>query len=114
MSAAAHDVPPHIAAAMAAIRQEMAAPPADRDTVQADVAGPPDDASAAVEPAGVAAGGAAVSPSAPPPLALPATIDGEVRALLTPLLCDWLDAHLPEIVEAATRAELQRLTGLND
>jgi len=39
-------------------------------------------------------------------------IDTEARALLAPMLRAWLDAHLPEIVEAAVDAELRRLTGL--
>ncbi len=39
------------------------------------------------------------------------TIDGEVRELIVPLLREWLDAHLPEIVEAAVTAEIRRLTG---
>ncbi len=31
--------------------------------------------------------------------------------MLAPMLQDWLDAHLPEIVERAVHAELRRLTG---
>lgn len=38
-------------------------------------------------------------------------IDPTVRALLQPMLKAWLDANLPEIVEAAVAAEIRRLTG---
>lgn len=55
---------------------------------------------------------------APPAAARPVTtadggttLEGLVRAALTPLLQEWLDAHLPEIVERATHAEIKRLTG---
>jgi cell pole-organizing protein PopZ len=43
------------------------------------------------------------------------TLDALVRSMIEPLLEPaikrWLDAHLPEIVEAATHAEIKRLTG---
>ncbi|TFU03439.1 DUF2497 domain-containing protein [Polymorphobacter arshaanensis] len=47
------------------------------------------------------------------PAALPteAGIDATARALLQPMLQAWLDANLPEIVEAAVAAEIKRLTG---
>ena len=47
------------------------------------------------------------------PDALPteAGIDATARALLQPMLQAWLDANLPEIVEAAVAAEIKRLTG---
>lgn len=54
------------------------------------------------------------TPAAPPPPATPAdsspTIDVFLRSLLEPMLQAWLDAHLPEIVERATEAEIRRLT----
>ncbi len=48
-----------------------------------------------------------------PAAALPteAGIDATARALLQPMLQAWLDANLPEIVEAAVAAEIKRLTG---
>ncbi len=52
----------------------------------------------------------------PPPVPIPdsgITLEELVRSTLTPLLKAWLDAHLPEIVEAATHAEIRRLTGQN-
>lgn len=39
------------------------------------------------------------------------SLDALMRALLEPLLKAWLDAHLPEIVDRAARAEIARLTG---
>ena len=50
-------------------------------------------------------------PLAPPSATLPGvTLEALVAAILTPLLREWLDAHLPEIVQAAAHAEIQRLT----
>jgi cell pole-organizing protein PopZ len=37
------------------------------------------------------------------------TLDDVVRDLLRPLLKDWLDAHLPEIVQAAVAEEVERI-----
>ncbi len=49
-----------------------------------------------------------VEPAAPAGVA----IDETARALLQPMLQAWLDANLPEIVEAAVAAEIRRLTGI--
>lgn len=54
---------------------------------------------------------AAPAPPLPEPLAGGATVDAFLRSMLEPMLKAWLDANLPEIVEAATRAEIRRLTG---
>lgn len=40
------------------------------------------------------------------------TIEGLVRDLLKPLLKDWLDRHLPDIVEAKVEAALERVARL--
>ncbi|MBI1252658.1 MAG: DUF2497 domain-containing protein [Alphaproteobacteria bacterium] len=40
------------------------------------------------------------------------TLEGVVRELLKPMLREWLDAHLPEIVEAKVEAELERIARL--
>jgi cell pole-organizing protein PopZ len=40
------------------------------------------------------------------------TLEGVVRELLRPLLKDWLDQNLPGIVEAAVRAEVERVSRL--
>ncbi|MFM7027177.1 MAG: DUF2497 domain-containing protein [Chakrabartia sp.] len=38
------------------------------------------------------------------------TLEGLVRDLLKPMLKDWLDAHLPEIVERMVAQEVARIT----
>jgi hypothetical protein len=40
------------------------------------------------------------------------TIEGMVRELLQPMLKDWLDAHLPAIVDAKVEAALERVARL--
>ncbi|MBI1339628.1 DUF2497 domain-containing protein [bacterium] len=39
-----------------------------------------------------------------------ATLDDVVRELLKPLLKDWLDAHLPTLVEAEVAKEIERIS----
>ena len=39
------------------------------------------------------------------------SVEALFTALLEPMLRQWLDAHLPEICEAAAQAEIRRLTG---
>jgi len=39
------------------------------------------------------------------------TIDALVRELLKPMLSEWLDANLPQIVEAMVAKEISRITG---
>lgn len=39
------------------------------------------------------------------------TLEGLVRAMLKPMLRDWLDANLPELVEAMVAKEISRITG---
>lgn len=39
------------------------------------------------------------------------TLEGLVRALLKPMLRDWLDANLPQIVESMVAREISRITG---
>lgn len=38
------------------------------------------------------------------------TLEGLVRDMLRPMLSDWLDANLPEIVERIVQREVERLT----
>lgn len=38
------------------------------------------------------------------------TIEDMVRAMLKPMLSEWLDAHLPDIVERLVEEEIQRLS----
>jgi cell pole-organizing protein PopZ len=39
------------------------------------------------------------------------TIDGLVREMLKPMLSEWLDANLPQIVEQMVAKEISRITG---
>jgi len=39
------------------------------------------------------------------------TLDGLVREMLRPMLKEWLDAHLPTLVEGLVAREIARLTG---
>ena len=39
------------------------------------------------------------------------TLEGLVRELLRPMLKDWLDSHLPEMVESMVAKEIARITG---
>ena len=39
------------------------------------------------------------------------TLEGMVREMLRPMLKDWLDARLPEIVEALVAKEISRISG---
>ncbi len=39
------------------------------------------------------------------------TLEGLVRELLKPMLRDWLDANLPQVVESMVAREISRITG---
>lgn len=39
------------------------------------------------------------------------TLEGLVREMLKPMLRDWLDANLPQIVESMVQREITRITG---
>ncbi|OJY68572.1 MAG: hypothetical protein BGP16_04800 [Sphingobium sp. 66-54] len=39
------------------------------------------------------------------------TLEGLVREMLRPMLKEWLDANLPELVEAMVKREIDRITG---
>jgi cell pole-organizing protein PopZ len=39
------------------------------------------------------------------------TLEGVVRDMLKPMLKDWLDANLPEIVERMVAQEVARISG---
>ena len=41
------------------------------------------------------------------------TLEGLVRDMLRPMLKDWLDAHLPGIVQATVEREVARISGRN-
>lgn len=39
------------------------------------------------------------------------SLEGLVREMLRPMLRDWLDAHLPQLVEEMVAREIKRITG---
>lgn len=39
------------------------------------------------------------------------SLEGMVREMLRPMMAQWLDAHLPEIVERLVKAEIARIAG---
>jgi cell pole-organizing protein PopZ len=39
------------------------------------------------------------------------SLEGLVREMLRPMMAQWLDAHLPEIVERLVKAEISRIAG---
>ncbi len=39
------------------------------------------------------------------------TLEGLVRDMLRPMLRDWLDAHLPDMVEQMVAREIKRIAG---
>jgi uncharacterized protein len=41
------------------------------------------------------------------------SLEGLVREMLRPMMAQWLDAHLPEIVERLVKAEIARIAGKN-
>jgi cell pole-organizing protein PopZ len=41
----------------------------------------------------------------------PNTLDGLVREMLRPMLKEWLDANLPQMVEVMVKREIDRITG---
>lgn len=89
--------PPSIEDVMASIRRIVDAGPVQGEgTASATEAPPPP------------------TPPPLPPLAGGATVDAFLRSMLEPMLKAWLDANLPEIVEAATHAEIRRLTARGD
>ena len=82
---------------------EVAATPSTYDTLVGDSAA----ASAASAFAGLAS--AARRPTEDSPAFAGPTIDELARSLLRPMLKEWLDAHLPAIVEAEVRKEVERI-----
>ena len=41
------------------------------------------------------------------------SLEGMVREMMRPMLAQWLDANLPEIVERLVKAEIARIAGKN-
>lgn len=86
---------------------EEEAPPA---TVESPTAGDP-----IVSTAALAASRSALSSlsrlTVKPEVAGSDSLEGLVREMLKPMLKDWLDAHLPEVVERIVAQEVSRISG---
>ena len=52
-----------------------------------------------------------VAATAPPPPPQANALEEVVREMLKPILKDWLDQHLPAIVDEHVRREISRITG---
>lgn len=78
---------------------QPAAPPSPATIVSPDAAAKSRDSLAALS-------ALLVQPDAPDN-----TLEGLVRELLRPMLREWLDARLPEIVESMVAKEIARITG---
>lgn len=52
-------------------------------------------------------------PGAPPQIVRSGetSLEGLVRDMLRPMLAEWLDRHLPEVVERLVKAEIARIAG---
>lgn len=93
------DLPPNIDAILSSIRARMneeVAPPQD---VAAPAAAP----AMAPQQNGASIGAVAIGE--------PTTLESLMRSMLEPMLKQWLDANMPEIVERMAQAEIKRLTG---
>ena len=93
------DLPPNIDAILSSIRARMTeevAPP--RDAV------PPVIATSIPPRLNLASIGAVT-------IGEPTTLESMMRSMLEPMLKQWLDANMPEIVERLAQAEIRRLTG---
>ena len=54
---------------------------------------------------------AAVAASVPPPAPAANPLEELVREMLRPILKQWLDDHLPQIVDEHVKREITRITG---
>lgn len=54
---------------------------------------------------------ATVAAAAPPPAAATNPLEELVREMLRPILKQWLDDHLPQVVDEHVKREIHRITG---
>jgi len=54
---------------------------------------------------------ASVAASAPPPAPAANPLEDVVREMLRPILKQWLDDHLPQVVDEHVKREIHRITG---
>jgi uncharacterized protein len=92
---------------------ERAAPPAPAPAPAAAAPAAPPPASEALVSSQTADAAAAHFGQLAQSIAMPAagrTLEDLVREMLRPLLKEWLDQHLPEIVQARVQAEVERVS----
>ncbi len=92
------------------LKQESIAPPESVSPVASE----PSDAEIVSEAAALASRNALSSLSrmtVKPEISGSDTLEGLVRDLLRPMLKDWLDANLPQVVEGLVSKEIARITG---
>jgi cell pole-organizing protein PopZ len=116
------ETPPSFEARFEAAREEIDIPPApeldepgaaasDEEILElTDIADDPAILSAATASA-AAERFSKLSEAMSQPNAGALTLDALVREMLRPMLKDWLDAHLPDIVDQVVAREIARLTG---
>ena len=54
---------------------------------------------------------ASVAATAPPPAPVANPLEEVVREMLRPILKQWLDDHLPQVVDEHVKREIHRITG---
>jgi len=54
---------------------------------------------------------ASVAAAAPPPAPVANPLEEVVREMLRPILKQWLDDHLPQVVDEHVKREIHRITG---
>lgn len=93
------DLPPNIDAILSSIRSRM------NEEVAPPQAAPAPVAAASLTPHAAGASIGAVT------VGEPTTLEAMMRSMLEPMLQQWLDANMPEIVERLAQSEIKRLTG---
>lgn len=93
------DLPPNIDAILSSIRSRM-----NEEVASTQVAPPHVTAMDLTPRHDIAAIGAVA-------IGDPMTLEALIRSMLEPMLKQWLDGNMPEIVERMAQAEIKRLTG---
>ena len=93
------DLPPNIDAILSSIRSRM-----NEEVASTQVAPPHVTAMDLTPRHDIAAIGAVA-------IGEPMTLEALIRSMLEPMLKQWLDGNMPEIVERMAQAEIKRLTG---
>jgi len=83
----------------------------DREAEPLDLGPPLLDQEAATETAASLAQLSTVAASAPPPAPTANPLEDMLKDMLRPVLKQWLDEHLPRIVDEHVKREISRITG---